>query len=106
MSHYPGVRRPAVELVWKTGNYCVGAIRRGYIRGIPFDVARFLAFGVSAWANQPKIKPETLHLVDYLRSNMVCDAAEYAAIDTSRSHFAHFARRRLTLTKSPRQKAA
>jgi GT2 family glycosyltransferase len=94
MSHYPGVVRPMTELIWKSVGYAVGAVKRGYVFRLPWDLMRIVYAGVAEWRGPWRIKPETVHLIDYLRANVVKSGSEYLSIPVNRGYFAATVRRR------------
>ncbi len=98
MSHYPGLARPLLELCWKSVAYAAGALRRGFIWQLAPDMVLLVYGGLRAWRGPWRIKPDTVRLVDYLRSNVVSTPEEYIAIPLGHSHFLRFARRRLSGT--------
>jgi GT2 family glycosyltransferase len=94
MSHYPGVLRPIVELIWKSIGYAAGAIKRGYVFRLPWDLLRIIVSGLAEWRGPWRIRRETVNLVDYLRANVVRSASEYASIPVRRGQFGAAVRRR------------
>lgn len=91
MSHYPGIARPLLEFLWKPIGYGVGAIRRGFIVYLPWDMIRLWFAGARAWRGSWRIKESTVLLIDGLRSHVVTSPQEYQAIAFAQRPFLRFA---------------
>lgn len=88
-SFNPYLGRVWLDLFWKVGLYTAKALRRGYVRTLPWDVSiHFVRFLRTLRRWRRPIRPETQNLIDYLMSHQVSSREEYERIDSTRTHFA------------------
>jgi GT2 family glycosyltransferase len=86
MRHCPGGFRAYAELVVKICSHCAALVKKGFFFHVPYDVATLLWHGIRARRLGPRVRPESLHRIDWLMTNVVTTKAEYLSADMSRSY--------------------
>ncbi len=100
-SHYPGIIRPAFELIIKIYSYSSISVQQGYYLRLPLEISSFIVAAMHArLVRRWRVKQSTINLLDYLTIHPVETVEEYDAVPIQQNMLSKRVLARLILNSS------